>query len=601
MPSLNDEERAQLITVLSSVLKFLDEDPNYYPIFNPFFPNVNLGETSQTQRLPEAARKGYVKTFTTRLIKTWLRRYKAVFVFDDIQWMDSASQDILSQMMTFIKEENNAGHVYLMLCSRPSSELQPEQLEAIMSVPNLIHLSLSGFQQEDVDDFLIHSFENWDLKFVDSTVLKENGTLRFHPEKTHFVSDFLETSLSQAMMMQFDRLNPDFQILLRYASTCGQYFNLDDVTELLPNSDKNDWKTSIITQDIFQFLQEDRSGGYFFRHISIQTAIYESLSFAEQISLHRAFGQRLEDKLGSENAVIKASILPSLHYHWWRTNDVKRKISYAEELGLLYYQKGYHEESLSLFLALSDFVDGPSADTTIPLEYRSKSRLALWYSSLSNSASITNQTDISLEAALKTLAFHGHLALNTVIVLALLSSGNSFPPFFPIAALYEMMNRSIKIKDENPLMWTTSAGNMAFAFACVLPKSSRMYLDSAFSLAQQKNINYSSMFVYTSMYTSCTIDDGGQRTIDLVQHLVEFANSRNYEHSLHQGFKLFQSRFTYPNSVEEIESILLENFEAILIEHPLIALSTLVIVLQYTVLSLRIEKTQFYMDKISQM
>ncbi|KAJ3100525.1 hypothetical protein HDU97_002161 [Phlyctochytrium planicorne] len=649
--TISSNETDQIAVVLKSILEFLDEDPDFYPVFAPFFPRIPMGETNLTSRLPDSARKGFTIMFATSFIKAWVQRVHAVFIFDDIQ--------------------KNP-----LLVNRPSSEIHSGQLESIMSSPNLLHLILTGFKTDDVEDFLLDLFQDLKIQSVDPEVTKgspillqtnteilqrnncfkqSGNSLVFHPEKMAFVTEFLDKTLSQAMMMQFDRLQFEFQLLLRYASICGQYINIDPVVMLLPGGhDITYWKDIIKNEDKFSFIEEDQSGGFFFRHISIQTAIYESLSFTELMSLHNDFALCIEKFLQNASASLRTSALPGLYYHCWRANDLKKKIQYAEELGVYYSQAGYHDESVAILVPLIELVDGASQEIDIPKEFDSPVHRALWYSTLSSSASLSfGSNHLTLEASLKTLnqccgskfpppenfgigavlkraikhlwllsksksknAFksekyrqtkesleltdHAHLAFNTMIVLALLSTSNPLPPLYPVAILFEMLNTSIVIKDERPTLWINSAGNAAFSLAYIKPSASRMYLESAFSLAHAKDVPYPTLLIYTTLYSLSSIDGDGYDYIKMTRELIDYVNNGKYEYSVIQGLKLFESRIQFPENLEESEVSLLANLEKVKIEHALVAMGTVTVLLYYAMVMKRTDKIRQYLEKISQ-
>ncbi|KAJ3099721.1 hypothetical protein HDU97_002800 [Phlyctochytrium planicorne] len=526
--AINDEEKIRLISVLKSMLGLLNEDVDYYPAFAPIFPNVPLGDTALTKKMPERAMKFYTETFVTRLLKGWFRRVSIVLVMDDIQvgqypsrrvtsrkWMDTASQKIVNHLVEFSKEEENvAGHLFLLLGCRPRSEIQSNQLDVILSASDLTHIVLSGFRKRDVEDYLRLAFGLEDKDGIEPSalnallsktstspillqttveVLQQNNcfevkesVLRFSAQKIEFVNEFLEKSLSQAIMTQFDHLSFEFQSLLRYASIAGQYFQIEVVSDLLQRSmDSKQMKSFIEKEDKFTFLQEDKGGGFFFRHISIAIAIYESIPFSEQIALHIKFAKFLETQL-SENVHSRTTILPSLYYHYWRSNHLDSKISFAEELGLYYSRIGYYEESVTILNPLVKFVESLPEDT-LAAKFKSKIRKASWYSTLADAASLTDHYDDCLVASMKTV--------NDCC--------------------------AILIRDSRPALWVYSASTAAYALSSTRPKDSKKYLESAFQLANEKGIEIQGRMVFACITSVFIYDGEGQEATEMLLQFME--------------------------------------------------------------------------------
>ncbi|KAJ3101655.1 hypothetical protein HDU97_001196 [Phlyctochytrium planicorne] len=663
--SMDHSDREQTIKALRAALVDINEDPDYYPVFSPFFPKLGHEETPLTAKLVESARKGFTGVFAAKFIMGCLRKVKALLVFDDVQWIDSASQEILNQLVTFSEDKCVAGQIFLVFCCRPNSEIQPEQLEIILESPNLTHLPLSGLHKDDIEEFLLKTCSQTGYPILLQTIadmLHRNSCfktsthrLEFHPQKIEFVNQFLQTTLSQATMMQFDRLHPDFQRFLRYACISGQYFHLDAVIEHIPSTqDAKFWKEIMSTKDKYSFLQSDESGGYFFRHISIQIAIYESLPYAELMALHQTFAESLERKVVGEGSFLRESVLPRLYHHWWQTNHFEKKIKCAEELGLYYRRKGYHNEAISALTSLLEFVDDPTQIEKIAPEYSNKVRLAFWYSILANSASLSCNAEVTLDAALKTvnrcsgygfptpatcsfgsvlkrlvkhlmrlwkfrskrvsgkvlsqemldLTNHSHLGFNALIVLSMMSGSNNLPPLYPAVTLLEMLNEAMVVKEELPLLWVNAAGITSFALSSILPQKSRLYLDSALFFARKNNLLYPSMLVFTTSMAMFSIDEDGQDAVDHISHIAEYValyiSTRNYEITLSKAILQFQLRIKYPDSLDQVESCVMKHHSQCMVENIMVAEGSLELLTRCAIYASDQTRTNFYLKKIKE-
>ncbi|KAI8837542.1 hypothetical protein BC829DRAFT_44966 [Chytridium lagenaria] len=429
---LQEEEMLHIIEAIKVMLMRMNENPEFYPLFLIFFTNYTgvFPETELTKHLTSATRKVTLEALIYRLIKRWSLEEKTVLVFDDIQWIDSVSVDILRKISVIGIENGEPGYdnIFLFFCARPLKDWANAEMKRILESPSMIHLLLKGLQEKDVEDFLCSSFSKDLVANVSSEVTEmflrktassplalqmmvevfkrnslfdvANKTLKFALGKSETIASLLEKSVSHAILNQFDRLHPDFQRFLRHASIFGQYFTLGDVNEILNGWNMADLERLLISEDKFYFLRGDEAD-YGFRHISIRNCIYDSLSYSEKLLLHSNVAKLLERKLTGSN---RETLLPFVHYHYWLTSSVDKRIAYAEELGLLYEKLKFNQEATIILQQLIQYVNGVK---DIPSPYNLPEHQAIWHATLSTAASHNYKIDIVLQSGVKTLQLLG--------------------------------------------------------------------------------------------------------------------------------------------------------------------------------------------------
>ncbi|KAI8837541.1 hypothetical protein BC829DRAFT_44933 [Chytridium lagenaria] len=435
-----------MIDVTIGMLTRMNENPDLYPLLLVFFTNYtgHFPETELTKQLSLATRKITLSTLLCRIFKRWSLEEKAVFVFDDIQWVDSVSIEILSHIF-LIGIENGVpsyDNIFLLFCSRPLKDLDGSDVNKILESPSITHLFLKGLQEQDLHEYLCSSFPADSITNISADItelllektahsplalqmmveaIKRNDlfriddrTLLFTSGSAEEVAKLLEKSLSHTIILQFDRLHPDFQRFLRHASIYGQYFTLSDVNRIMVGWTLGALERLLNSEDKFSFLRPGDNGvfeQYSFRHISITNAIYDSLSYSEKLSLHFNVAKLLEEKLtGSSN---REALLPSLHHHYWLTSSVEKRIAYAEELGLLmdsmicrllYEKMNFNKEATVILQQLVQYVDSIQ---DVPSPYNRKEHQAVWHATLSTAASQNFRVHIALPSGVKALHLLG--------------------------------------------------------------------------------------------------------------------------------------------------------------------------------------------------
>ncbi|KAJ3208536.1 hypothetical protein HDU67_006682 [Dinochytrium kinnereticum] len=161
----------------------------------------------------------------------------------------------------------------------------------------------------------------------------------------------------------------------------------------------------IMYEDSFTFIKvadedTDEPFSFYFRHISIANAIYESLSYLKKNLWHTAVGKILENRMNESN---RAALLPVVHHHYSLTSSTEKRLAFTEELGMDYNNRGYKREATTVMKSLIDFADSED----IPTSLISNERKAVWHATLASAASAHYVRDIVISSATKALRLIG--------------------------------------------------------------------------------------------------------------------------------------------------------------------------------------------------
>ncbi|KAJ3094818.1 hypothetical protein HDU97_007547 [Phlyctochytrium planicorne] len=302
-------------------------------------------------------KKGILKVAFVKVMHWILENRRIVILLDDIQWFDRVSLELLCDVIDITEHDN---HTF----KQAKCDLR---------------LELKGMKFDETKDLMIRkcgpNFGN--ATFIESLLKKTGGNvlqietlISFHADKMkkRRISDFSQSTMDSLLsfqvenviMSKFDGLDPKFQKLLRRASILGQYFDVEDLVFLL--EDRHASAASVVeliekfdTPEFFKVevdaMGETQKHRIFFRHITIMSAIYESISLNERQNLHLKVAARFEKLM--EDGVTTKSLLPLICHHYRRTGLPKKILEKCMEMGVkLFEQKLFAESAIELQFAV---------------------------------------------------------------------------------------------------------------------------------------------------------------------------------------------------------------------------------------------------------
>ncbi|KAJ3414708.1 hypothetical protein HDV05_006145 [Chytridiales sp. JEL 0842] len=369
--------------VAESFLSFMGQDPKNTGLLSDLLPILNL--TAQTENSMDAQTRSFlIKKMVVRMVETSISMEKFVIVLDDSQWLDAISLEIIFEIAKACPQ------IMIVFFTRPISDIQVPIMKNICQLPQVDHIILNGLGPRDIESLLKQKLGVPEIKSISEqicqVVLEKSNKL---PLYIDLIAESLKTQLydifaiesngqlifkgcdgenriaalstiSSSVLTQFDRLDPAFQSLLLKASILGQYFILEDLCYFLPGKSQSveDLQRLIEQHDTYHYLikqEQDESGEHpwFFRHIQIMQALYNSQSFAERSATHLQAAEYYEASL--ELSTNRDFILPIVAYHYRKTSDIQKQITYLEELGIQNYRKS-HSTSMTYLEALLEIV-----------------------------------------------------------------------------------------------------------------------------------------------------------------------------------------------------------------------------------------------------
>ncbi|KAJ3411610.1 hypothetical protein HDV05_001979 [Chytridiales sp. JEL 0842] len=386
-------------------LKVVGEHPDLSPLLKKVLPGIPLHETERTKSLDSKNRNSLLKSIVIKAILAFYNRSneksKAVFIFDDVQWMDNVSLEIISEIIRVCSK------TCILMFMRPIKQYNLVMVQQMLGLPITRHIPLGGLPISDVESFMIEKLRSKGVDTIDHSIVsclyeKTGGKplmvslitdslfhrmddiceirskrLVFKDPVRGPESSIFTANMTSVIQSQLDSLNPIYQKLLKMSSYFDQYFSLLDVAAVSnePHHDADSLLQTIQMHDRFSYLvpqhpdsdsdthdpQSDTSDTpptakyeYYFRHISIQTCLYEAQPYSERISMHTKIATYYESLLTPDTWL---ELIPSISFHYTKSNDLGKQIYYLEQLGYIYQDQYLVPETLEIFLRLMMIVE----------------------------------------------------------------------------------------------------------------------------------------------------------------------------------------------------------------------------------------------------
>ena len=265
-------------------------------------------------------------------------RAPLMLVFEDLQWADSATLDLLALLVA----RTSGGRLLLVLTVR-SDELHRahpfRRMAARWEQQRMVdRLELDRLEQRDVAAQVEAILgERPDADLVEFVAERSEGIPLFVEELLGAVRDgrvdhdYLPPSLRDVLLARAELLPPDAQHVLRVVSAAARWVpdRLLAIVAGLPDAQLHAALREAVQQ---QLLVVDRSGrGYGFRHALARAAIHEDLLPGERTQLHRAYAEAIENDAALAGPDLDASSM--LAHHWLSAHDLPRALPASVRAG----------------------------------------------------------------------------------------------------------------------------------------------------------------------------------------------------------------------------------------------------------------------------
>jgi predicted ATPase/class 3 adenylate cyclase len=294
-----------------------------------------------------------------QLLTEQARKSPVVVIWEDIQWADPSSLEVLSMML----EPMSGSRELVLLTARAEFEPPPEWF----SLPSFTRIELGPLTRTEVLS-LVERVAGEHLparRVLEQLVERADGVPLFAEELTRMVvesatlraqtpgvapSSEIPASLHDSLMARLDRL-ASVKELAQVASALGRIFSEERLREVT-GREPAELRRALDSLIDAQLLLRASDGQYSFRHALIQDAAYQSMLRKQRRAVH----QKVADALLASGVQAEPEIV-ALHLteagdakasipHWRRAGD-RARAQFANVEALHHYRK-----ALELLLAL---------------------------------------------------------------------------------------------------------------------------------------------------------------------------------------------------------------------------------------------------------
>jgi len=317
------EEAEAIAPILSYVLGVEDAKPRDV-------------EPEQLQRQIVLAARG--------LVERRVQHEPLMIVVDDLHWADSASVDLLRNVVDHLAEKP----LMVLLSHRPEARsfqaaraaqtvirIHPLSRDQTRTLVDGLFGATVGDQLGELQDFVATRASGNPL-FVEEIVrsLVGKGVLVRHGDRWARTAAYeavdVPPTLHGLLLSRVDRLPADVRRVLQEAAVLGAEF--DDVLLREVAIDPGRALDRLVAADLIQFAGPGRDGArYRFAHALVHEVAYQNLLLSRRTELHEKAGRALERLAGPHPE--RLSDLEALGHHWSLSADKPRGARYLVAAG----------------------------------------------------------------------------------------------------------------------------------------------------------------------------------------------------------------------------------------------------------------------------
>ena len=294
-------------------------------------------------------------------------------IFEDLHWIDEATQELLNLMADSIgtvkflllvnyrpEYRHEWGHktYYTQLRLDPlGKESADEMLSALLGDgKDLLPLKRLIIERTEGTPFFM---EEMVKALFEDGVLQRNGTVRLVKSMNAVKAP---ATVQAILASRIDRLPPDEKELLQTLAVTGREFALSLVRRVIGGRKDNELERMLAGLQTAEFIYEQPATvdvEYIFKHALTQEVAYNSLLIERRKQLHESAGQALESMFAGQ----LEDHLDELAHHYSRSDNIEKAVEYLERAGQQAAQRSAYSDAISSLGAAIDLLqrlaDGP--------------------------------------------------------------------------------------------------------------------------------------------------------------------------------------------------------------------------------------------------
>lgn len=346
LPTEPEARRQRILAHLQSLPALL---LTRLPLLNAILP-LNLPENTITTQMHGKVRVDNINALLLALLHEMLKQSqnRYVLIFEDVDWLDSASWTLLRLVSQQIKP------LLLILTVHPSHVPIPQSHQFLFKRAGTVLLHIEALKIEEVTVLLAQRLAVLQIPeeivafIIEKTnghplfseqllyALRDSGLLRIIDGQCHVSNLFqqyqyadLPENLAETIISRFIHLTSHLQHTLKIASIIGKHFTPTLLQVLYP-IDLDIILAYLETLKKLEFIiYQPISEEFYFKSNHIQKTIYELIPATVTQQWHHQLAAWYETNATSQ----LSNYYPILTYHWLRSQDIKKTIEYLTLAG----------------------------------------------------------------------------------------------------------------------------------------------------------------------------------------------------------------------------------------------------------------------------
>ena len=333
-----EERRARILSLMPSA-----DDQEFLSMINGIVP-LSFDESPSAGLLEKEGRGTKARNLVARLLLAALPNDGVVLIFEDAQWLDTASWRLLMEVYGLVRP------LMIVIVSRPTPTTTGEE-KLLAARVDCTRIALGGMARPEIEELVrrILRTENlpdraadliWSkaeghpyfsealaVAMRDRGLLRiENRTCRAAPELDR-VSVELPDTIESIITARIDALSALQQLTLKLASVVGTSFELGALEAAFPAQSRLQLPRALMQLEQLELIarRTDKPPTFTFTHLVTQQVAYELMLHDQRQHLHAFVAEWYERRPASG-----VSTFAVLAHHWFEANEPKRALEYLE-------------------------------------------------------------------------------------------------------------------------------------------------------------------------------------------------------------------------------------------------------------------------------
>ena len=349
LESLDDGERRRAKAL--SWIRQHDEDLlERVPLLAPVL-SLDVQDNSLTEQMTGQVRAENTRILLISILKAYVGNSPMVLVLEDAHWFDSSSLALMADAT------RSLANVMIVISTRPIAGNVPDQLSAILDLPETYCIKLGQMDQGEITSLVCqrlgvknlpepvmnlilnkaegHPFFSEELAYSlreVGVISVDNGECSISPDTDLRALNFPDT-VQGVIRSRIDRLAPSHQLALKAASVVGRIFALRAVHEIYPlDSGKpqvGSYFEYLRQLDFTPLNSEIPDLTYLFKHVITQEVAYNLMTFSQRQTFHQAVASWYEQTFAEDLSPYYGV----LAYHWGNAKNLQKTMEYLEKAG----------------------------------------------------------------------------------------------------------------------------------------------------------------------------------------------------------------------------------------------------------------------------